>query len=290
MLIDIQSLYKIYNEGKESEVRALDGVSLQIEKGEFVAIVGQSGSGKSTMMNVLGCLDIPTYGDYFLDGTDVTSLTDKQLAHVRNKEIGFIFQGYNLIQELDALENVTLPLIYQGISVFDREDIAMEALAKVGMDDRAHHRPNEMSGGQQQRVAIARAIATKPPIIMADEPTGALDSKTGKHVLEILRDLYRSGTTILLITHDDGIAATAKRVVRLSDGRIIADHPQEVDWECWALSSAWRRWSSWSRCFRARTGRIWSIGRKWAITKSTSPATPTWIPTMPPRKSSTIIA
>ena len=231
MLIDIQSLYKIYNEGKESEVRALDGVSLQIEKGEFVAIVGQSGSGKSTMMNVLGCLDIPTYGDYFLDGTDVTSLTDKQLAHVRNKEIGFIFQGYNLIQELDALENVTLPLIYRGISVFDREDIAMEALAKVGMDDRAHHRPNEMSGGQQQRVAIARAIATKPPIIMADEPTGALDSKTGKHVLEILRDLYRSGTTILLITHDDGIAATAKRVVRLSDGRIIADHPQEVDWE-----------------------------------------------------------
>ena len=231
MLIDIQSLYKIYNEGKESEVRALDGVSLQIEKGEFVAIVGQSGSGKSTMMNVLGCIDIPTYGDYFLDGTDVTSLTDKQLAHVRNKEIGFIFQGYNLIQELDALENVTLPLIYQGISVFDREDIAMEALAKVGMDDRAHHRPNEMSGGQQQRVAIARAIATKPPIIMADEPTGALDSKTGKHVLEILRDLYRSGTTILLITHDDGIAATAKRVVRLSDGRIIADHPQEVDWE-----------------------------------------------------------
>ena len=231
MLIDIQSLYKIYNEGKESEVRALDGVSLQIEKGEFVAIVGQSGSGKSTMMNVLGCLDIPTYGDYFLDGTDVTSLTDKQLAHVRNKEIGFIFQGYNLIQELDALENVTLPLIYQGISVFDREDIAMEALAKVGMDDRAHHRPNEMSGGQQQRVAIARAIATKPPIIMADEPTGALDSKTGKHVLEILRDLYRSGTTILLITHDDGIAATATRVVRLSDGRSIADHPQEVDWE-----------------------------------------------------------
>ena len=231
MLIDIQNLYKIYNEGKESEVRALDGVTLQIDRGEFVAIVGQSGSGKSTMMNVLGCLDIPTYGDYFLDGTDVTSLTDKQLAHVRNKEIGFIFQGYNLIQELDALENVTLPLIYQGISVFDREDIAMEALAKVGMDDRAHHRPNEMSGGQQQRVAIARAIATKPPIIMADEPTGALDSKTGKHVLEILRDLYRSGTTILLITHDDGIAATAKRVVRLSDGRIIADHPQEVDWE-----------------------------------------------------------
>ena len=231
MLIDIRNLYKIYNEGKESEVRALDGVSLQIDKGEFVAIVGQSGSGKSTLMNVLGCLDIPTYGEYYLEGTDVTALSDKQLAHIRNKEIGFIFQGYNLIQELDALENVTLPLIYRGVSIFDREDLAMEALAKVGMDSLAHHRPSEMSGGQQQRVAIARAIATKPPIIMADEPTGALDSKTGRHVLEILRDLYRGGTTVILITHDDGIAATAKRVVRLSDGRITSDHPQEVDWE-----------------------------------------------------------
>ena len=231
MLIDIRDLYKIYNEGKESEVRALDGVSLQIEKGEFVAIVGQSGSGKSTMMNVLGCLDVPTYGEYHLDGTDIGSLSDKQLARIRNREIGFIFQGYNLIQELDALENVTLPLIYRGVSVFDREDMAMEALAKVGMDDRAHHRPSEMSGGQQQRVAIARAIATSPPIIMADEPTGALDSKTGKHVLEILRELYRGGTTILLITHDDGIAATARRVVRLSDGKIISDKEQEVDWE-----------------------------------------------------------
>ena len=231
MLIDIRDLYKIYNEGKESEVRALDGVSLQIDKGEFVAIVGQSGSGKSTMMNVLGCLDIPTYGEYHLDGTDIGSLSDKQLARIRNREIGFIFQGYNLIQELDALENVTLPLIYRGVSVFDREDMAMAALAKVSTHGRAHHRPSEMSGGQQQRVAIARAIATSPPIIMADEPTGALDSKTGKHVLEILRDLYRGGTTILLITHDDGIAATAKRVVRLSDGKIISDRQQEVDWE-----------------------------------------------------------
>ncbi len=231
MLIDIRDLYKIYNEGKESEVRALDGVSLQIDRGEFVAIVGQSGSGKSTMMNVLGCLDVPTYGEYYLDGNDINSLSDKQLARIRNREIGFIFQGYNLIQELDALENVTLPLIYRGVSVFDREDMAMEALAKVGMDDRAHHRPSEMSGGQQQRVAIARAIATSPPIIMADEPTGALDSRTGKHVLEILRELYRGGTTILLITHDDGIAATAKRVVRLSDGKIVSDSQQEVEWE-----------------------------------------------------------
>ena len=231
MLIEIKDLYKIYNEGKESEVRALDGVTLHIDRGEFVAIVGQSGSGKSTLMNVLGCLDIPTYGEYHLNGTDVTSLSDKQLAHIRNREIGFIFQGYNLIQELDALENVTLPLIYQGVSVWDREDIAMEALEKVGMAERAHHRPSEMSGGQQQRVAIARAIATHPPIIMADEPTGALDSRTGRHVLEILRGRYREGTTILLITHDDGIAATARRVVRLSDGKIIADHAQEVDWE-----------------------------------------------------------
>lgn len=223
MLIDIQNLYKIYNEGKESEVRALDGVSLQIDKGEFVAIVGQSGSGKSTMMNVLGCLDIPTYGEYHLDGTDIGSLSDKQLARIRNREIGFIFQGYNLIQELDALENVTLPLIYRGVSLFDREDMAMEALAKVGMDDRAHHRPSEMSGGQQQRVAIARAIATRPPIIMADEPTGALDSKTGRHVLEILRELNGEGSTIILITHDDGIASQARRRVRLSDGRIISD-------------------------------------------------------------------
>ena len=231
MLIDIKDIYKIYNEGQESEVRALDGVTLQIDKGEFVAIVGASGSGKSTLMNVLGCLDIPTYGEYCLDDTDVTSLSDKELARIRNREIGFIFQGYNLIQELDALDNVILPLIYRGTPISQRADIAMEALARVGMDDRAHHKPSQMSGGQQQRVAIARAIATHPPIIMADEPTGALDSKTGHHVLEILRDLYREGTTILLITHDDGIAATAKRVVRLSDGRITSDHPQEVDWE-----------------------------------------------------------
>ncbi len=231
MLIDIRDIYKIYNEGMENEVRALDGVSLQIDRGEFVAIVGQSGSGKSTLMNVLGCLDIPTYGEYYLNGTDVTDLTDRELARIRNREIGFIFQGYNLIQELDALENVTLPLIYRGISVWDREDMAMEALAKVHMEERAHHRPAEMSGGQQQRTAIARAIATHPPIIMADEPTGALDSKTGRHVLQILQELYRGGTTVLLITHDETIASTAKRVVRLSDGKIIADYKQEVDWE-----------------------------------------------------------
>ena len=230
MLIELKDIYKIYGEGLESEVRALDGVSLEIRRGEFVAIVGQSGSGKSTMMNVLGCLDIPTRGEYLLDGVNVRELSDRELSRIRNKQIGFIFQGYNLIPALNARENVELPLIYQGVGMGQRHDRALEALARVGMDERAHHRPSEMSGGQQQRVAIARAIATHPPIIMADEPTGALDSKTGRHVLEILRELYREGTTILLITHDDGIAATARRVVRLSDGKIIADHPQEVDW------------------------------------------------------------
>ena len=229
-LVELRDVYKIYGEGRESEVRALDGVSLTIGKGEFVAVVGQSGSGKSTMMNVLGCLDIPTRGTYLLGGTDVRELTDKELSHIRNKQIGFIFQQYNLIQSLTVLENVELPLIYQGVNADDRRDMALEALSRVGLANRIKHRPVEMSGGQQQRVAIARAIATKPPIIMADEPTGALDSKTGRHVLEILRELYREGTTILLITHDDGIAATARRVVRLSDGKIIADHPQEVDW------------------------------------------------------------
>lgn len=227
MLIEVKDLYKIYNEGKENEVRALDGISLRIDRGEFVAIIGASGSGKSTLMNVLGLLDIPTYGDYHLDGTDVTSLTDKQQAHLRNKQIGFIFQGYNLIPALSAAENVELPLIYQGLPVDQREIRVEEALKKVGMFDRADHRPAEMSGGQQQRVAIARAIATHPPIIMADEPTGALDSKTGRHVLEILHTLHEEGSTVILITHDNGIAATAERIVRLSDGHIVSDGTRE---------------------------------------------------------------
>ena len=227
MLIEIKNIYKIYNEGKESEVRALDGVTLSIDRGEFVAIIGASGSGKSTLMNILGCLDVPTYGDYILNGADVTGRTDRQLAHIRNKEIGFIFQGYNLIPALTAYENVELPLIYQGISVFQRKERVMAALERVGMADRFGHRPSEMSGGQQQRVAIARAIATHPPIIMADEPTGALDSKTGKHVLEILHSLHEGGSTIILITHDNGIAATAHRIVRISDGHIVADGTRE---------------------------------------------------------------
>ena len=229
-LIELRDVFKIYGEGLESEVRALDGVSLTVDRGEFVAIVGQSGSGKSTMMNVLGCLDIPTRGDYLLEGTDVRELTDKELSRIRNKEIGFIFQQYNLIQSLTVLENVELPLIYQGVGADDRYDLAMEALERVGLAGRVKHRPTEMSGGQQQRVAIARAIATKPPIIMADEPTGALDSRTGKHVLEILHGLHDDGSTIILITHDNGIAATARRCVRLADGKIVEDNVQEVDW------------------------------------------------------------
>ena len=229
-LIELRNVYKIYGEGLESEVRALDGVSLDIEKGEFVAVVGQSGSGKSTMMNVLGCLDIPTRGTYHLDGVDVRELTDKELSRIRNKQIGFIFQQYNLIQNLTVLENVELPLIYQGIDPIDRRELAMQALARVGLADRAQHKPTQMSGGQQQRVAIARAISTRPPIIMADEPTGALDSRTGHEVLGFLQQLNKEGSTVILITHDNGIAATARRIVRIADGKIIEDHPQEVDW------------------------------------------------------------
>ena len=230
MLIDIKNVFKIYNEGEEREVRALNGVSLTIDRGEFVAIVGQSGSGKSTLMNLIGCLDIPTYGEYHLDGTDVTDLSDRQLSHVRNKQIGFIFQGFNLIPALSAYENVDLPLIYQGIRASVRRERVRDALERVSLWDRRDHKPTEMSGGQQQRVAIARAIATHPPIILADEPTGALDSKTGIHVLDILRRLYKEGTTVILITHDNGIAATVPRVVRISDGQIVSDGQQEVDW------------------------------------------------------------
>ena len=229
-LVELRDVYKIYGEGLESEVRALDGVSLSIRKGEFVAVVGQSGSGKSTLMNILGCLDIPTRGTYWIDGQDVNDLDDAQLSHIRNKQVGFIFQGYNLIPSLTAYENVELPLIYQNVSAFKRRDMVMEAMERVDIASRWKHHPSEMSGGQQQRVAIARAIATRPPIIMADEPTGALDSHTGKEVLRFLQELNREGSTIILITHDNAIAATARRVVRISDGRIIDDHEQEVDW------------------------------------------------------------
>ena len=230
-LIELRDVYKIYSEGLESEVRALDGISLTIDHGEFVAVVGQSGCGKSTLMNVLGCLDIPTRGTYLLDGTDVQDLSDGQLSHIRNQQIGFIFQQYNLIQTLTVQENVELPLIYRGIDPIDRKELALEALERVGLADRRKHYPTQMSGGQPQRVAIARAISTHPPVIMADEPTGALDSRTGQQVLKFLQQLNREGSTIILITHDNGIAATAPRMVRLSDGRIVSDQRQEVDWQ-----------------------------------------------------------
>ena len=230
-LIELRDVYKIYSEGLESEVRALNGISLTIDHGEFVAVVGQSGCGKSTLMNVLGCLDIPTRGTYLLDGTDVQELSDGQLSHIRNQQIGFIFQQYNLIQTLTVQENVELPLIYRGIDPIDRKELALEALERVGLADRRRHYPTQMSGGQQQRVAIARAISTHPPVIMADEPTGALDSRTGQQVLKFLQQLNREGSTIILITHDNGIAATAPRMVRLSDGKVISDQRQEVDWQ-----------------------------------------------------------
>ena len=223
MLIEIKNIYKIYNEGKESEVRALDGVTLSIDRGEFVAIIGASGSGKSTLMNILGCLDVPTYGDYILNGTDVTDRTDRQLAHIRNKEIGFIFQGYNLIPALTAYENVELPLIYQGISVFQRKERVMAALERVGMADRFGHRPSEMSGGQQQRVAIARAVVSNPKLILADEPTGNLDSKNGKEVMALLTELNKEGTTIVMVTHSQHDSTFAHRVLNLFDGELVTD-------------------------------------------------------------------
>ena len=228
-LIEIHDLYKIYNEGLESEVRALDGVSLSIDYGEFVAIVGSSGSGKSTMMNILGCLDVPTRGEYTLDDIPIAHRTERELADIRSRKISFIFQGYNLIPSLSVWQNVALPMTYQGVRPAQRQQRAMDALEAVGITAKADSRPAQLSGGQQQRVAIARAIATASPIIMADEPTGALDSKTGQQVLDILRGLHRLGTTVILITHDNGIAAKAERVVRLQDGRVIEDRPNVPD-------------------------------------------------------------
>lgn len=222
-LIHIENMKKIYNPG-ENEVRALDGIDLDIEKGDLVAIVGHSGSGKSTLMNMLGCLDTPTSGKYVLDGQDVASMTDNQLADVRNKEIGFIFQGFNLISNLDAVGNVELPLVYCGVSKNERKQLAMEALKSVGLEDRVKHKPNEMSGGQQQRVAVARAVAAKPPIILADEPTGNLDTKSTQEIMEILKELHRSGRTVIIITHDEEIASQAHRVIRILDGRIEEDY------------------------------------------------------------------
>ncbi len=221
-LIEIRDMYKIYNPG-ENEVRAIDGVNLTIEHGEFVAIIGQSGSGKSTLMNMLGLLDVPTSGKYLLNGKDVDGLDDDELSEIRNKEIGFIFQGFNLITSLTAVENVELPLVYRGMKKEERNELAVSALNRVGLSHRLDHLPKQMSGGQQQRVAIARAVAARPPIILADEPTGNLDSHSGVEVMKILHELHEEGRTVILITHDNDIANEAERVIRIQDGQIVSD-------------------------------------------------------------------
>lgn len=226
-LVEIRDVCKIYNPG-ENEVKALDHVSLTIREQEFVAIIGHSGSGKSTLMNMLGCLDVPTSGNYYLHGNDVAGMTDDELSDIRNQEIGFIFQGFNLIPSLTALENVELPLIYRGVSRRERTVLSDRALEKVGLANRKDHKPTEMSGGQQQRVAIARAIAQAPPIILADEPTGNLDSASTREIMEILKKLHEEGRTVILITHDNEIAAQAKRVIRIMDGRIVEDYMNDA--------------------------------------------------------------
>ena len=221
-LIELRDIYKIYYMGDE-EVHANDGISLTIYKGEFVAIVGKSGSGKSTLMNIIGALDVPTEGEYYLDGQDVSDMTDNELAEIRNNMIGFIFQQYNLLPKMNVLENVELPLLYAGMDAVDRRERAMESLDRVGLKEKWKNYPNQLSGGQQQRASIARALAGDPSLILADEPTGALDSKTGREVLDFLKKLNREGNTIVMITHDSGIALEAKRVVRISDGKINFD-------------------------------------------------------------------
>ncbi len=223
-LIEFKDVYKIYNMG-DNQVFAANGISFSIEKGEFVAIVGQSGSGKSTCMNIIGCLDVPTKGQYFLGGTDVGTLTDNQLAEIRNKMLGFIFQQYNLIPKLSVIENVKLPLLYAGLPDSVQTERAKKALDTVGLLNKIKNLPSQLSGGQQQRVSIARALATNPSVILADEPTGALDSQTGREVIEFLQGLHKKGNTIVLITHDNSIAAKAERVIRLSDGKVVFDGP-----------------------------------------------------------------
>lgn len=222
MLIQINKIKKIYKLG-DVEVPALRGVDLGIEKNEYIAIMGPSGSGKSTMMNIIGCLDVPTEGSYFLNDKDVSKLTDDELAQIRNREIGFVFQTFNLLPRADALHNVELPLIYSGVNRAKRRNMAEVALEKVGLKDRMHHKPNELSGGQRQRVAIARALVNNPSLILADEPTGNLDSKTGEEIMEVFEQLHGAGNTIVLITHEEHIAKHSHRTVRLLDGLIQSD-------------------------------------------------------------------
>lgn len=227
-LVELKDVYKIYKMG-DSEVHALDGISLTINKGEFVAIIGKSGSGKSTCMNIIGCLDVATHGTYKLNGKDISNYTDDELAEVRNKMLGFIFQQYNLLPKLTLLENVALPLLYAGLSDEEQKERALASLEKVGLKEKAKNLPSQLSGGQQQRASIARALAGRPSVILADEPTGALDSRTGREVMNFLRKLHEEGNTIVLITHDNSIAAQAERVVRITDGKIVYDGPAEGD-------------------------------------------------------------
>lgn len=219
--VETRNISKVYRAG-ETEVRALDGVSLRVAAGEFLAIMGQSGSGKSTLMNILGCLDTPTSGDFFLNGERVSALSENRLAEIRNREIGFVFQSFNLIPSLSALENVELPLLYRGLAAAERRARAQDALARVGLSSRMSHRPAQMSGGQQQRTAIARALAAKPKLVLADEPTGNLDSASGKEIMRILEELNAEGTTVILITHDPAVAACARRTVSIMDGRVAS--------------------------------------------------------------------
>lgn len=221
-MITLENITKVYKMG-ETEVHALAGVSLHIAPHEFVAIIGPSGSGKSTLMNMIGCLDVPTSGRYWIDGIEGSSMKDNDLADLRNQKLGFIFQQYNLLTKLSALENVELPLIYKGISASKRKEMAMEALARVGLEDKVNHKPTELSGGQQQRVSIARALAGKPALILADEPTGALDSKSGVEIMQMLHELHAEGNTIIVITHDLSIAKQAERIVTIRDGLIVSD-------------------------------------------------------------------
>jgi putative ABC transport system ATP-binding protein len=226
-MIDLIDVYKIYKVG-DNEIRALDGINLHIDKKEFVAIVGQSGSGKSTCMNIIGCLDIPTAGQYIINGNDASKLKEDELAELRNLTLGFIFQQYNLISKLNVFENVELPLIYRGIEKEKRKEMVENALERVGLSNRTYNMPSQLSGGQQQRVSIARALSGNPPILLADEPTGALDSKTGAEVLSLLKQINSEGSTVVLITHDNSIASQAKRIVRLHDGKIIEDNVLEA--------------------------------------------------------------
>ena len=262
-LIELKDVYKIYQMGEET-VHALDGVSLTIDQGEFVAIVGSSGSGKSTAMNIIGCLDVPTSGTYHLGGVDVSTMDDDQQAEIRNKMLGFIFQQYNLIPKLNVLENVELPLLYAGVDAAERQERAMASLQRVGLADKCKNLPSQLSGGQQQRVSIARALAGNPSVILADEPTGALDSRTGREVLGFLQKLNREGDTVVLITHDNSIAVKANRIVRLQDGKIIYDGDAHdpravVQPEDGAGRAGGRRISDAPRRNRRRAHELWTV-------------------------------